>query len=97
MWHVNVITDQKSAIRANFYPFLPKPPRARRTYWHMRYVRMTGGRMRYVLMHSYSYLRLRLRKARGYYAHAARRMRAGLAQKPVRPYVRCSLLTDMLL
>lgn len=97
MYHVNIYTDQKTANWRYSEAYRRKRDARITWWWHARLMRMTQGRVRYVLKHPYSYLRMRLRKARGYYAHTARRIQARLTQKPVRPYVRCYLLTDMLL
>lgn len=94
MWSVNLYTDEKSASRAKVIPYGTRPSWRIRTYWHMRYVRLTGGRMRHVWRRGVSGLRVRLRKARGYWAHTDRRIRAGLPQRVSHPYVRIGLSID---
>lgn len=94
MWSFNLYTDQKSADVAKRLPYMARPDRRIRAYWHARYVRMSRKRMAHIMRPQFSHMRMRLRKARGYYAHAARRAAAGLPQPNVHPYVRLSLLTD---
>lgn len=94
MWSINVYTDEKSAICAKRLPYMTRPDRRIRAYWHARYVRMSRKRMAYIMRPQFSRIRMRLRKASAYWRHTDRRIRARLSQAITHPYVRLSILTD---
>lgn len=97
MWHANAYIIEKPASQPYFPSTRSLAHMRALAYTHMRIVRATGGRMRYVHYAPMRMLSVRVKRAYAYMRGWRAHNRASVHTRVPRPYIRVVILTDILL